>query len=318
VAELDAIGNKLTYKIAEIAMANPFYYDVDKLVDELEDWGTRNYQLLFEMIMREALIQGYCIVELFDTQPYWLIYSGSDISNERYNPALSLATVDVNVTVGEQVVHKTLKIDNKKVFLVQYGYNRSSTGCSILVPVWDDLTYLRLMKHNMCQFDARLGSGFPVVIVGKDTTADDISDIAVEMDKVDSKAGIILPSGSDLKFPTAAQTDFPAHMQLLLQNIAGNTGLPIKWLNGESKGAVLASEEDAAIGRTVIETMFKKFNRSIKMILDVLYGLDSVIAPNVTVSLDEGEADAKNQSDLGEGSDQPDLPEATVYKGAGA
>lgn len=267
-AKLDWICNKLTKQVAAICCAEPFAF-----AKGLVDWDERNYQMLIQTAMEQSLIHGHCVVEVYDDEPYWQVFSGTDITDYIYDERLVIKAVVINCSVADRFIRKMLTIDKKKVYWVEYQHQRDWKGESILFPVWDQLIYTRLINHNMCQYDTRIGSGFPIVTVDPNmVTPDQANNLANNLDQVDSKAGFIQPVGSKLEFGGSDKTvNFEQHVNLELQQIAGGSGFPLKFINGDAKGAVLAAGEDGDQARSRIQNIFGQFKSFIRQFIFSLY-----------------------------------------------
>jgi hypothetical protein len=189
-----------------------------------------------------------------------------------------------------------LLIDNTKVFWFEFYHERDWRGQSILFPIWDQLVYARNITHNMCQYDMRMGSGFPDITIGKDVDETEVAAMKVAVEDLDSKNAFFHPEGTELKFMgTDKATNFPEHLRILLEQIAGGTGFPKEFLNGEAKGAVLASEEEGKIVRSLITQILMAFAPQIEAFYMDRYGKAIEVYPQIIVQEDEAEYATETQ-----------------------
>jgi hypothetical protein len=147
----------------------------------------------------------------------------------------------------------------------------------------------------MSQYDTRIGSGFPVITVDPDEVNADVwSSITADLDKIDSKRGIMLPKGSEFMYPESHGVDFPAHLNELLKLISVGSQFPIKFLNGESRGAVLASDEDSKLTRSRMVQIFGQFKGFIQKLIRIKWGIDTDVKANIILAEDEQEYQEEN------------------------
>lgn len=288
VAKFDWLAHKLTYKVGETLTAE----EIEGIPPGiLVDWEEREYRALVRTVITKCLIHGYCLVELYDDAPFWDVYAGPDVVELNLDDSLMPLNARISVYVNKKSKQKTVHIDGKTVFLVEYMHQRDWMGLPILYSVWDSITYARLLTHNMCQYDARLGSGFPILTVDPQTVLpEDVAAVASGLDQLDSKAGIILPVGATFEMMGSdKQTDFVNHYRMLLEQVAGGTDFPLKWINGESKGAVLASKEDGDMIRSTITHIFGSFKRFVQKLIKVVWGLAADPYPNLVIAADTEE-----------------------------
>jgi hypothetical protein len=281
-AKYDFIANRLTYGIAKVMTSESF------IKPEMKD--TEHLQEMWRTVFTKCLIHGHCVVEVYDAKPYWQVFSGQDIAEYVYDDALNIASVKVAVVVGGKTYNNTLPIDNVKAFWFEFYHERDWKGQSILYPIWDQLIYTRNISFNMCQYDMRMGSGFPDLTIGKDVDDSEVKAIKLAVEDLDSKNAFIHPEGTELKFMgTDKATAFPEHLQVLLEQIAGGCGFPKAFLNGEAKGAVLASEEEGKIVRSLISQILLTFADEIEAFYMARYSKAVEVYPQIIVQEDEAE-----------------------------
>lgn len=290
VARKDPIANKVSSQIAA-ALTSELFMGIPESI--LPFWEDRNYMEMFNQIITASLIHGHCMVELFDEAPYWMVFSGTEITDYSYDKLLNLTGGSITVTIEKAEYTTELVIDNKKAFAVQFGYRKNKKGVGILETIWDAISYLRLTIHNMSQYDTRLGSGFPKITVDPTTvTPEDLAAIKIGLDDIDSKNGIILPLGSDMKMEgSSAKTEFPEHIDVLLKQVASGSGLPLKFIDGDAKGVVKAGDAEGKLARSRIMQIWGQFRSFTNAFMKAVWPelKHDEIVPLLLVQVDEKE-----------------------------
>jgi hypothetical protein len=249
---------------------------------------------MIERILLATLIHGRCIVELFDNEPYFEVYNDKEISNVIFEKGKPISA-HISFALANETVNVNKTINGKSVFFIENKYRRDRHGVSILAPIWDLLVYSRLIMENMCNYDARLGNGFPLIKkidTNAITTPDMLSSLKSGMDQINTMRGLIAPEGWDLEFKGSQNSvDFKSHFLILTEKIAGATGFPVKFFNGQAYGAGLeASDVDAKMIRSRYQTLFGSIKFKLLTILRVLYPAITDISP--TVIIDESESES--------------------------
>ena len=263
---------------------------------EIPDWGNFDDNNLLKDCLREARLFAYCIVSLFDEEPFYRIYSGEHIASVKCNAIGKPIEADViypnpipKVKSGG-AIRLTLKIDDVNNFWI---YNEKKyEGISALSAIWDDITYMRYSIDNMAFHDMRLGSGSIFIETDPDyqPTEAEVAQFRSNMDYLSSKYVNPLLPGQHLAPLVAGPTNFPEHIKLHMQRIVAATGFPERFFTGEATGTLSTSDEDSNRVQTRLRQIYSNFKYFIKKYVKARYGLEVYdVQPVIGESLSEQE-----------------------------
>ena len=146
---------------------------------------------------------------------------------------------------------KTIKIDASRLIHVQpISIEEDFRGESTLHSIFDVLTVLKNMDWATGQAMFRHGAGLTTVIAG-DRGDDEVNQTQIDaidaaVSEINAKTVLTLPPGSKLQTDRPGALDPTRYYQVITNQIAGGSNIPISVLLGSQTGALGSSQKDRA------------------------------------------------------------------------
>jgi len=172
---------------------------------------------------------------------------------------------------------KTVKIHASRIIHVQpISIKEDFDGESALAPIYDVLTVLKTMDWSSGQAMFRHGAGLVSIIAGNpDLDAQEqIDAIDAAVSEINTKTVITYPPGTRIQVDHPGALDPTKYYQVITNQIAGGSNIPISVLLGAQTGAIASSQKDRAdyadflVGLQVhdvtpaLEGILKRFQKS--------------------------------------------------------
>lgn len=142
---------------------------------------------------------------------------------------------------------KTIKIDASRLIHVQpISIEEDFKGESALHSVFDVLTVLKNMDWATGQAMFRHGAGLTTVVAGDGADQAQIDAIDTVVSEINAKTVLTLPPGCKMQTDRPGALDPTKYYQVVTNQIAGGSNIPISVLLGSQTGALGSSQKDRA------------------------------------------------------------------------
>ena len=142
---------------------------------------------------------------------------------------------------------KTIKIDASRLIHVQpISIEDDFVGESALHSTFDVLTVLKNMDWATGQAMFRHGAGLTTVVAGEGANQEQLAAIDGVVSEINAKSVLTLPPGCKLTTDRPGALDPTKYYQVVNNQIAGGSNIPISVLLGAQTGALASSQKDRA------------------------------------------------------------------------
>ena len=289
------------------------YPDLDKNVKK--EWIEEGYNELIITFMNTARANRWCVVEIYDREPYWKVFGYREIKKINYNkydvpysveakwtPKLPLNQVVKNHDRTIQLNRGDEKTSDNNALFVKYGNPvGNEIAMNDLEAIWDLLTYIRYQNLDIVNNSAKT-SGFFHIVYGDAITPDQTADLKNAFDytgagqAIGAKERVV----KDIKYHTPDHPEFTVEaMNESLNLLAGATRLPLSFFRGEKEGGGVFQEgfsDEAKINKKKLY-VFGQFKKAIIQLVKMRWGIE--IEDVVPFIKEEVEQDNKFESDAG-------------------
>lgn len=286
VAREDPIAGYIINRVAEVVYDDGFTL-VKKGTDELHEYNDPIQDELIRMNGSRKLTQWLAAEREFGWAWLDLIPANNnaedfreDDSNNELQPKIAMIdvytplftevvtwdkkgqplTLKVNITLPDGSLADLPDIDAKDTILMRtrpFG-DRTFRGLSVLVGIWDALTYIRQVLFSMGWYSIKTGIGVFYVKIRGAVTQEKVDAAKAVLTGLSTKRGIIY---SDLVIDEfgfiqsdGGSINFPDYVDALLSQVAIRTGIPKQILAGMADSSLGGAEVNSDIAAGLIGT----------------------------------------------------------------
>lgn len=284
----DPIARYCVDRIAEIVYDDGFKL-VKRGTDEEHEYNQPIQDELIRMNGKQMLIRwlagerghGHCWLDVIDAKRNE-DYREDDANNELqpkiakidvYTPLFTeVVTWDdkgnpkdlrVNITLPDGTSdHIIIKAKDTILMRTRPFGDRSYRGLSVLINIWDALTYIRQVLFSMGWYSIKIGIGVFYVKIRGAVTKEKVAAAKAVLTGLSTKRGIIY---SDLVVDefgfiqaSSGATDFPQYVDTLYGQVSNGTGIPKTILAGMSESSLGGADVSIDLQVSVINTEQRK------------------------------------------------------------
>jgi len=265
----------------------------DVAEDVSEEWETERWDLLLLKKFNMARTHSFCVVQLYDRQPHWRVFTDREITNIQYDKNDNPIGCTVEWT---NEMHKSNLLRYHKETLRFYDETRENNdGTALFVPfgvpvgknlgeydlehIWTLSIWLRYILLDITNNSAK-SSGFYHFKYGdalSDAERDNLvnaADVAGGMRAIGAKTTALEEIVA--MHPTNAQFSIEAAEEMMLF-IAGASRLPLSFYRGERESGGMNSGMAGYVDEGKVtekkKFIFKQFATYIKKLVEMRWGI---------------------------------------------
>lgn len=289
------------------------YPDMDK--EMKSEWIKENWNDLIKCLMDEARTHRWCIVELYDRDPWWQVYTYRHVKEIKYNkydiPYSAVLKWVPNLPLSKKVSkhERTIQLnrgdektqEHNALFITFGNPVGKEIAINDLESIWDLLIYIRYQNLDIVNNSAKT-SGFYHIVYGNAIKATQVTELKTAFDytgvgqAIAAKENVI----AAINYHTPDHPEFTIEaMDESLNLLAGATRLPLSFYRGEKEGGGVFQEgfsDEAKINKKKLY-VFGQFKNTIIQLVKMRWGKD--IEDVVPFIEEEAKEDSKFEQDAG-------------------
>jgi len=290
----DPIANAYICKLDEEIFVEDPIFEPDILAEESikQEWDIEGFKDLLTTVFNAARTHRWCIVKLYDREPYWRVFTWREVKEIKYNkydvPFAAEVEWTPELPCNKKITsHAEKIIFNKNVegkmdfdgYFVTYGNPQGKEiGICDLEPIWDHMIYARYQVLDIINNSAKT-SGFYHIMYGDAIKESQVTDLknAFDYTGVGQAIGAKESVLKDIKFHTPDHPEFTIEaLEETLKIIAGNTRLPLAFFIGQKDSGGVFQEGFSDEGKINKKKsyIFGQFKQFIKDIVRMRWGKD--------------------------------------------